>query len=114
MSKLKTIWDEIVETITSVEFSPINDIVDILLVTAIIYLAFKFLRDRRAGKLVVGVILFFILLLIIFSKLFSNAIFLISSLVYPPRGIIMSLSWSCLKRYKKYDWSFFSAIPFFR
>lgn len=64
MSKLKTIWDEIVETITSVEFSPINDIVDILLVTAIIYLAFKFLRDRRAGKLVVGVILFFILLLI--------------------------------------------------
>ena len=64
MSKLKTIWDEIVETITSVEFSPINDIVDILLVTAIIYLAFKFLRDRRAGKLVVGVILFFLLLLI--------------------------------------------------
>jgi len=64
VSKLKTIWDEIVETITSVEFSPINDIVDILLVTAIIYLAFKFLRDRRAGKLVVGVILFFILLLI--------------------------------------------------
>jgi len=64
VSKLKTIWDEIVETITSVEFSPINDIVDILLVTAIIYLAFKFIRDRRAGKLVVGVILFFLLLLI--------------------------------------------------
>ncbi len=64
MSKLKTIWEEIVETITSVQFSPINDIIDILLVTAIIYLAFKFLRDRRAGKLVVGVILFFILLLI--------------------------------------------------
>ncbi len=64
MSRLKTIWEEVIETITSVEFSPINDIVDILLVTAIIYLAFKFLRDRRAGKLVVGVILFFILLLI--------------------------------------------------
>lgn len=64
MSKLKMMWNQIVETISSVEFSPINDIIDILLVTVIIYTAFKFLRDRRAGKLVVGVILFFALLLI--------------------------------------------------
>lgn len=64
MSKLKSMWNEIVDMIKSVEFSPINDIIDILLVTAIIYMAFKFLRDRRAGKLVVGVILFFALLLI--------------------------------------------------
>ncbi|MBQ3195792.1 MAG: diadenylate cyclase CdaA [Clostridia bacterium] len=64
MSKLKMMWNQIVETISSVEFSPINDIIDILLVTVIIYTAFKFLRDRRAGKLVVGVILFFVLLLI--------------------------------------------------
>ncbi len=50
--------------ITSVEFSPINDIIDIVLVTAIIYLTFKFLRDRRAGKLAAGVILFFVLLVV--------------------------------------------------
>lgn len=64
MSKLKMIWNEIVDMITSVEFSPFNDIIDILLVTAIIYLTFKFLRDRRAGKLAAGVILFFVVFVI--------------------------------------------------
>ncbi len=64
MAELKALWGRFVEMFTSVEFSPINDTVDILLVTVIIYFAFKFLRDRRASKLAAGVILFLVLLVI--------------------------------------------------
>ena len=64
MQDIKNIWSYIVEMVKTVEFSPINDTIDILLVTIIIYITFKFLRDRRAGKLAAGVVLFFILLII--------------------------------------------------
>lgn len=64
MDKIKELWGGLVEMIKSVEFSPINDILDILAVTVIIYMAFKFLGDRRAGKLATGVVLFFIFLVI--------------------------------------------------
>ncbi|MBR6594553.1 MAG: diadenylate cyclase CdaA [Clostridia bacterium] len=63
MTKLKELWSSLVEMLDSVEFSPVKDIIDILLVTAIIYMTFKFLRDRRASKLAAGVVLFFIVLL---------------------------------------------------
>ncbi len=63
MTKLKELWSSLVEILDSVEFSPVKDIIDILLVTAIIYMTFKFLRDRRASKLAAGVVLFFIVLL---------------------------------------------------
>lgn len=63
MTKLKELWSSLVEILDSVEFSPVKDIIDILLVTAIIYMTFKFLRDRRAGKLAAGVVLFLIVLL---------------------------------------------------
>lgn len=64
MAQLKQLWDGLLEMIRSVEFSPIVDTIDILLVTVIIYFVFKFLRDRRAGKLAAGVLLFLILLVI--------------------------------------------------
>lgn len=64
MAELKKMWQGLLEMLSSVEFSPIIDTIDIILVTAIIYITFKFLRDRRAGKLAAGVVLFFILLII--------------------------------------------------
>ena len=64
MTELQNLWKSLMEMFRSVEFSPINDVVDILLVTIIIYYTFKFLRDRRAGKLAAGVMLFLIFLII--------------------------------------------------
>lgn len=64
MEQLKQLWSGFLEMFRSVEFSPIIDTIDILLVTVIIYFVFKFLRDRRAGKLAAGVLLFLIMLVI--------------------------------------------------
>lgn len=64
MEQLKQIWHGLTEMLSSVEFSPIVDTIDILLVTVIIYILFKFLKDRRAGKLAAGVLLFFIMLVL--------------------------------------------------
>ena len=64
MTGLGELWNRLINMFNSVEFSPINDTLDILLVTVIIYFVFKFLRDRRAGKLASGVVLFLVLLMI--------------------------------------------------
>lgn len=64
MKEIQNAWTYLKNMVTNVEFSPINDTIDILIVTVILYVAFKFLRDRRAGKLAAGVVLFFIMLLI--------------------------------------------------
>jgi len=64
MTGIYNLWNRFVNMVESVEFSPINDTLDILLVTIIIYFVFKFLRDRRAGKLAAGVMLFLVLLMI--------------------------------------------------
>lgn len=64
MAQIKRLWDNLLEMFRSVEFSPIVDTIDILLVTVIIYFVFRFLRDRRAGKLAAGVLLFLIMLVI--------------------------------------------------
>ncbi len=45
----------------------INDIVDILLVSVIFYLAYRYIRDRRAGKLAAGIIV--LVLLQLFSEI---------------------------------------------
>lgn len=63
MTELKNIWQTLTEMFRSVEFSPVNDVVDIVLVSIIIYFTFRFLRDRRAGKLAAGVMLFLIFLI---------------------------------------------------
>ncbi len=64
MENIKNIWSYFIDLVKTVEFSPIIDTIDILLVTAILYISLKFLRDRRAGRLAAGVVLFFIFLLI--------------------------------------------------
>ncbi len=64
MAGFNELWNKLINMFKSVEFSPINDTLDILLVTIIIYFVFKFLRDRRAGKLAAGVVLFLVLLMI--------------------------------------------------
>lgn len=47
----------------------INDLVDIILVSVVFYLAYRYIRDRRAGKLAVGIIV--LVLLQLFSELFE-------------------------------------------
>lgn len=69
MTQLKQLLSGFLEMLRSVEFSPIIDTIDILLVTVIIYFIFKFLRDRRAGKLAAGVMLFLVMLVV--SDIFS-------------------------------------------
>ncbi len=69
MEQLKLLFSDVFEMFRSVEVSPIIDTIDILLVTVILYFVFKFLKDRRAGKLAAGVLLFFIMLVI--SDIFS-------------------------------------------
>ncbi len=46
------------------DVSVIIDIIDIAIVSILIYYFYKFIRDRRAGKLALGVLLFFALLFI--------------------------------------------------
>ena len=46
------------------DVSVIIDIIDITIVSILIYYFYKFIRDRRAGKLALGVLLFFALLFI--------------------------------------------------
>ena len=54
--------------LTQIETIQIADIVDIALVTVVLYYIFKFIRNRRAGKLLVGVIFFIVV------QMVSNAV----------------------------------------
>lgn len=49
--------------------NPISDVLDILILTALLYLLYKFMKNRRAGKLMVGVVM--VLLLYLASSLFE-------------------------------------------
>ena len=58
MEKIMDIINPIVDSIvTYFSIMSVKDVVDILIVTAVLYFAFKFIRDRRAGKLIVGVLI---------------------------------------------------------
>lgn len=61
MQSIKEFGSYIINQLSSVE---IIDIIDIILVSVILYYTFKFLSDRRAGKLAVGVGLFLAVLFI--------------------------------------------------
>ena len=54
-------WDYIVNQLSSVG---ISDFIDILSVTFIFYYSFKFIRDRRAGKVASGILLMIFILFI--------------------------------------------------
>lgn len=51
---LKDIWNYIINQLSAVS---IIDIIDILIVAVIFYYTFKFIRDRRAGKVAAGIFL---------------------------------------------------------
>ena len=63
---IKELWTYIINQLTTVDLS---DIIDILLVTFILYSAYKFMRDRRAGKLSIGILI--IVGVLIISNIFS-------------------------------------------
>lgn len=59
VEKLIQIWNSIAKNFASFR---IADAVDILVVAVILYFVFKFIRDRRAGKLAAGIITLLLLL----------------------------------------------------
>ena len=54
-------WNSIVRNLSTFRFA---DLIDIALVAIILYYVFKFIRDRRAGKLAVGIITILLLLFV--------------------------------------------------
>jgi diadenylate cyclase len=62
MDKVKDFFQYLLSEMKDV--SVIIDIIDIAIVSILIYYFYKFIRDRRAGKLALGVLLFFALLFI--------------------------------------------------
>ena len=54
MNNIKDLWTYVINQLSTVGFF---DILDILLVAFILYSAYKFMRDRRAGKLSVGILI---------------------------------------------------------
>lgn len=72
------IFEDVLSRITSMTFF---DLLDIAIVSVVFYYIFKFVRDRRAGKLAVG-ILFIIVLLLVSEILNMYALnFLLSNVV---------------------------------
>ncbi len=54
-------WENFIEQIKSVG---VMDFIDILLVSALFYLVYSFIRDRRAGKLAAGVVLLVVMMIL--------------------------------------------------
>lgn len=64
---LKSVFDNILQTFSMIGFV---DIVDIVCVAVVLYFAYKFVKDRRAGRLALGVLLIVAILLVAeFAKL---------------------------------------------
>ena len=78
MDFIAEMFEFIISRITSVTFF---DVLDIAIVSVVFYYIFKFVRDRRAGKLAIGIVFIIILLLIsdIFNMYALN--FLLSNVV---------------------------------
>ncbi len=78
MSALKEAFFNIVSQISSIGFF---DIADIIIVTVIFYYTYRFVRDRRAGKLAFGILL--IVLIMMFSNLMGMQVlsFIIENVV---------------------------------
>ena len=78
MNGLKEAFLNIVSQISSIGFF---DIADIIIVTVIFYYTYRFVRDRRAGKLAFGILL--IVLIMMFSNLLGMQVlsFIIENVV---------------------------------
>ena len=57
--KLGTVWNGIAKNLQTIR---IADIIDIIVVAVFIYYAYTFIKNRRAGKLAVGIVTLFVLL----------------------------------------------------
>ncbi len=66
MNFLKNIWIYVFDQITTVS---VFDILDIAIVSVVFYYVFKFVRDRRAGRLAIGI--FFIIAALLLSDLLN-------------------------------------------
>lgn len=60
-SAIYSLWNQIIYAISSVEF---NDIIDILIIAYVIYHAIGFLRESRAGQLVKGLAILFVIFVV--------------------------------------------------
>lgn len=67
--RVVTVWNQFVNTVSSLR---VFDIIDILIIAFILYKAIGFLRETRAGQLVKGIVL--LLLLYAFAILFKLAV----------------------------------------
>ena len=61
MEGIMTFWSQIVYAISNIRFF---DIIDILAVTYIIYIAIKYFRSSRSGQLVKGILLVFVIYIV--------------------------------------------------
>ncbi len=61
MDALKTFWNQIVYAISNIRFF---DVIDILIITYIIYIAIKYFRNSRSGQLVKGIILLIVVFIL--------------------------------------------------
>ncbi len=61
MEGIMTFWSQIVYAVSNIRFF---DIIDILAVTYIIYIAIKYFRNSRSGQLVKGIILLFVIFIL--------------------------------------------------
>ncbi len=78
MDYIADVFQYLINRITSISFF---DIIDIAIVSVVFYYIFKFVRDRRAGKLAIGILFIIVLLLVsdIFNMYALN--FLLSNVV---------------------------------
>ncbi len=60
-SAIYSLWNQIIYAISSVE---LNDIIDILIIAYVIYHAIGFLRESRAGQLVKGLAILFVIFVV--------------------------------------------------
>lgn len=58
---LLTLSEQIADVIDVIKMISLADIIDIAFVSVLLYYLFKFIRERRAGKLAIGVVLLFII-----------------------------------------------------
>ncbi|MBQ7500502.1 MAG: diadenylate cyclase CdaA [Clostridia bacterium] len=66
LDSVAKIWGEFFKLL---KYIRVWDVIDILIVTVLVYYIYKFIRDRRAGKLAIGIL--FILAVTAFSQIFN-------------------------------------------
>ncbi len=78
---MKVLSDAIATIFTQLSHIGVFDVLDIIIVSVIFYYIYRFVRDRRAGKLAIGIL--FVILVMVISNLFGMQVlsFLIDNIV---------------------------------